>query len=137
MKHLIKARKQHVEQTCRDGEHAAGWMCTQPVSDLAFARAAAIFRAVGDEQRLRILERLAIREWCVSELASAEQEGLSTISQRLRILRAEGLVSRRREGKHIYYAIADQHVAHLVSTALAHAEEGRARSVGDDEEEDT
>jgi DNA-binding transcriptional ArsR family regulator len=135
MNRSIKARKQYVEQTCRDGEHTPGWVCTQPVSDLAFARAAAIFRAVGDEQRLRMLERLAIREWCVSELAGAEQEGLSTISQRLRILRAEGLVSRRREGKHIYYAIADQHVAQLVSTALAHAEEGRASSVRDEEED--
>jgi DNA-binding transcriptional ArsR family regulator len=60
---------------------------------------------------------------CVTELAASEQESLSTISQRLRVLRSENLIIRRRRGKHINYALADQHVMDLVFNALAHATE--------------
>jgi DNA-binding transcriptional ArsR family regulator len=87
------------------------------------ARAAGFFRAAGEVARLRLLSHLMHGEWCVSELAAALDEGMSTISQRLRVLRAEGLVERRREGKHIYYALADAHVASLLESALAHAAE--------------
>jgi len=89
----------------------------------AFERAASLFRAVGDVERLMLLERLSEGEWCVSELAAAGDDELSTVSQRLRLLRAEKLVSRRREGKHIYYSLADSHVAELIDSALSHANE--------------
>ena len=92
-------------------------------SDAAFERAAAIFRAVGDVARLKLLARLASGEWCVSELAEAADVGLSTVSQQLRLLRAEKLVARRREGKHIHYRLADDHVLALVQSALSHASE--------------
>ena len=62
-------------------------------------------------------------EACVSEIAAATNEELSTISQRLRILRSENLLTRRRQGKHILYSLADQHVAGLVFNALAHSTE--------------
>jgi len=91
------------------------------ISDDALDRAARLFRAIGDPPRLKLLAVLAHGEACVSELAGDEQ--LSTVSQRLRVLRAEDIVSRRREGKHIYYALADQHIATLVENALAHAAE--------------
>jgi DNA-binding transcriptional ArsR family regulator len=83
-----------------------------------------MFRAVGDEGRLRLMALLARGEACVTELAEATGDGLSTVSQRLRVLRVEGLVTRRRDGKHLYYALADDHVAQLILNALAHAEEG-------------
>lgn len=86
-------------------------------------RAAALFRALGDSARLSLLERLAGGEYCVTELADATGEGLSTISQRLRTLRSERLLKRRRLGKHVYYTLADQHVADLIASALAHAAE--------------
>lgn len=89
----------------------------------AYVRAAAIFRAAGDVARLRLLAELADGEWCVSELAENLKEGLSTVSQRLRLLRSEGLVARRRDGKHIFYTLADRHVADLLTTVLAHASE--------------
>jgi len=47
----------------------------------------------------------------------------STISQRLRILRTEGLLSARREGLHVFYRLADGHVMDLLANAVAHAEE--------------
>jgi ArsR family transcriptional regulator len=78
---------------------------------------------MGDPARLRILEMLASRELCVTEIVTALGERFSTVSQRLRLLRTEGLVSRRRKGTHLFYALADRHVADLIQNALAHATE--------------
>lgn len=66
------------------------------------------------------MELLVDRELCVSEIAAASGELISTVSHRMRLLRAEGLVSRRREGRHIYYALSDRHVYDLVLNALEH-----------------
>jgi DNA-binding transcriptional ArsR family regulator len=78
---------------------------------------------MGDGPRLRLLEMLSQREWCVSEIVQTMGEKFSTVSQRLRLLRLEGLIVRRREGTHLYYALADRHVADLIHNALAHAAE--------------
>jgi ArsR family transcriptional regulator len=93
------------------------------VDATALEKASRLFRAIGEPSRLRILSRLAQGEMCVTETAECEQESLPAISQRLRILRAENLIVRRRRGKHINYALADQHVMDLVFNALAHATE--------------
>jgi ArsR family transcriptional regulator len=85
-----------------------------------------LFRALGDAPRLQILRLLAHGECCVSEIVAAANEKFSTISQRLRVLRTEGLVERRREGTHVFYALADRHVADLIRNALAHADERSA-----------
>jgi DNA-binding transcriptional ArsR family regulator len=82
-----------------------------------------LFRALGDAARLRTLDMLVGREACVSELAAASDESVSTVSHRLRLLRSEGLVRRRREGRHIYYSLADVHVLELIRNALDHANE--------------
>jgi DNA-binding transcriptional ArsR family regulator len=87
----------------------------------ALERAVRLFRALGDEARLRMLDLLVPGEACVSELASSTGERVSTVSHRLRLLRSEGLVTRRREGRHIFYALADRHVLELVENALQHA----------------
>jgi DNA-binding transcriptional ArsR family regulator len=73
---------------------------------------------------LKLLTRLAEGEWCVTELAQAAHVTLPAVSQQLRILRAEGLVKRRRAGKHVYYALADAHIRDLLQSALDHAAEG-------------
>lgn len=82
---------------------------------------AELFRAAGDPQRLRLLAILADGERCVSELAQGDN--LSVVSQRLRVLRGVHLVRRRREGKHVYYSLADRHVEELIRSALEHADE--------------
>jgi ArsR family transcriptional regulator, lead/cadmium/zinc/bismuth-responsive transcriptional repressor len=86
-------------------------------------RAAALFRAAGDPARLALLSLIGAGERCVSELAELTGEQMSTISQRLKLLRSAQLVRRRREGKHIYYRLADAHVAALIHSALEHAAE--------------
>lgn len=83
-------------------------------------RAASLLRAAGEPERLRLLERLGRSEACVGELAEEFQCGTPTISQRLKILHQEGLISRRREGKHIFYQLDDDHVKQLLDNVLAH-----------------
>lgn len=93
------------------------------VNDEHLERAASIFRAAGDISRLKLLHRLSDGEWCVTELAEAAGVGLSTVSQQLRLLRAERIVARRRAGKHIFYSLADSHVSDLIHSAIEHAAE--------------
>jgi DNA-binding transcriptional ArsR family regulator len=94
------------------------------ISDQAAERAAALFRAAGDVHRLRVIEQLGHGdELCVTELAEASGQKMSTLSQQLRILKAERIVKARRDGKHIYYSLADDHVRELIEAALRHAAE--------------
>ena len=94
-----------------------------PVDEASIEVASRIFRAMGDPSRLRTLAILSQGEACVSEIAASTGEELSTISQRLRVLRSENLLVRRRQGKHILYSLADQHVSGLIFNALAHSTE--------------
>jgi ArsR family transcriptional regulator, lead/cadmium/zinc/bismuth-responsive transcriptional repressor len=109
---------------CSVGEH--NHQQRVPASAEIVERAANLFFALGDMGRLRLLERLLDQEWCVTELAAELDEELSTVSQRLKLLRAHGLVRRRRDGKHIFYSLLDQHIADLISNALAHASETKS-----------
>ena len=110
------------DEHCGPEEHARR-LRTAAVSDDQLERAAAIFRAAGDLSRLKLLFRLCDGEWCVTELAEAAGVGLSTVSQQLRLLRAERIVARRCAGKHIFYSLADAHVSDLIQSAIEHAAE--------------
>lgn len=104
--------------------HAERRESRKPSVDAAtLDRGAELFAALGDPPRLRILALLAQGPACVSDLAADEGESMSTISQRLKVLRSVSLVRRRRQGKHVVYSLADQHVVDLVFNALAHASE--------------
>jgi DNA-binding transcriptional ArsR family regulator len=70
-------------------------------------QAVAALKALGNEDRLLLLCQLAQGEMCVSDLEAALDIRQPTLSQQLAVLRAEGLVETRREGKHIYYQVAD------------------------------
>jgi ArsR family transcriptional regulator, lead/cadmium/zinc/bismuth-responsive transcriptional repressor len=107
-----------------DGSHPISRPQPLPPSQ-SIERAANLFRALGEPSRLRLLSRLIDGSRCVGELAEAENEAMSTISQRLRVLRAENIVVRRRNGKHIHYGLVDRHVTNLVLNALAHADEAQ------------
>ncbi len=104
--------------SCQPGDHKHTGNILPPAS---LERAAQMFRAMGDGPRLRILNLLERGELCVTEIVAVVGEKFSTVSQRLRILRGEGLIVRRRDGNHLFYALADRHVADLISNALAHA----------------
>jgi len=106
--------------TCGAGDHGHSDPAIPPAT---LERAARLFRAMADAPRLRVLDLLKGRELCVTEIVAAVGEKFSTVSQRLRVLRQEGLLARRRDGNHLYYALADRHVADLIQNALAHAAE--------------
>lgn len=109
---------------CELTEHDARSPLGPRVSEETYERAASFFRAAGDVARLKLLTRLSDGgEWCVTELAQAAGVTLPTVSQQLRLLRAGGLVSRRRVAKHVYYALADAHIRDLLRNALDHAAE--------------
>ena len=122
MKTLSLAKKIEPAE-CGPGEHRRRRIFP-PISPAALDRAVRIFKALGDPPRLRLLAILAHGELCVSEIAEIDDDGLSTVSQRLRVLRSADLVNRRRDGQHILYGLADQHIGDLISNALAHAAEG-------------
>ncbi len=84
-------------------------------------RAAGMLRAGGDPARLRILELLLKGEYRVSEIAALTNAEMSTTSQRLRVLLQENLVSRRRDGRDMFYRLSDSHVKTLIQNVLDHA----------------
>jgi len=108
----------------RASEHSHGARVPRYGAE-ALEQAGRLFKSLGDSERLQILELLAAGESCVSEIAESTRAELSTVSQRLRLLRTEGLVHRRREGKHIFYSLSDRHVAGLIQNALEHIDETR------------
>ncbi|HMF78248.1 MAG TPA: metalloregulator ArsR/SmtB family transcription factor [Bryobacteraceae bacterium] len=120
---------------CDESEHTAsprGDQQTPPAKSVDLA--AGLFRALGDSARLRLMIRLIEGELCVGDLALAEGESMPAISQRLRVLRLENIVVRRRQGKHIKYALADHHITQMVLNALAHADEAEQSSTGKEED---
>jgi ArsR family transcriptional regulator len=87
-----------------------------------FAGLAEVGRALGNEHRLRILELLAQRERSVEELAERAGLSIANASQHLRLLRAAGLLTSRRDGKHVLYVVSDPTVLGL-TTALGQVAE--------------
>ena len=78
--------------------------------------AVTMLKLLGNEDRLLLLCELSQGECGVSELEQRLGIRQPTLSQQLAVLRADGVVSTRREGKNIYYAIAEPRVLHLLQT---------------------
>jgi DNA-binding transcriptional ArsR family regulator len=89
--------------------------------NVAREHAAKVFRALGDPERLRLIQILAVDECSVSELAEVMGIRPNTLTQRLRVLRNSGLVERRRSGRQIFYRLADGSVADFVRRTFADA----------------
>ena len=84
---------------------------------------AEFYRVFGDATRLKILYVLLSAEMCVYDIASVLGMSQSAISHQLRVLKQMDLVKNRREGKTIFYALADAHIVTILSQALDHIEE--------------
>lgn len=84
---------------------------------------AEFFNALADPNRLRLMSALANRELCVCDLAAAVKVSESAVSHQLRILRSQRLVKYRREGRNIYYSLADQHIISLYQEVSEHLKE--------------
>jgi ArsR family transcriptional regulator, lead/cadmium/zinc/bismuth-responsive transcriptional repressor len=85
-----------------------------------YAELSALFGALSDPTRIRIVHVLLSQEMCTCDLAALIGVSESAISQQLRLLRALGLVKFRRAGRVVYYSLDDEHVADLARIGLAH-----------------
>ena len=84
---------------------------------------AELFKVFGDSTRIRILYVLFEAEVCVCDLAEALNMTQSAISHQLRILKQSQLVKSRRDGKSVFYSLADDHVKTIIGMAIEHLEE--------------
>ena len=82
-----------------------------------------LFKVFGDSTRIRILYVLFESEVCVCDLASALNMTQSAISHQLRILKQNKLVKSRRDGKSIFYSLADDHVKTIIAQGREHITE--------------
>lgn len=82
-----------------------------------------LMKGFADGTRLKILCLLRGREVCVHEIVEALDVSQSAVSHQLRTLRSARLVAHRREGRHVYYRLADAHVEEMLDNALSHGEE--------------
>lgn len=81
------------------------------------------FKVFGDATRLKILYVLLCSEMCVYDISSILGMSQSAISHQLRVLKQMDLVKNRREGKTIFYSLADDHITTILSQGLDHIEE--------------
>ncbi len=93
---------------------------TDLADDETLYRVAELFKVFGDPTRVRILHTLFDKELCVQDIADCLEMSQSAISHQLRILKQSALVKFRREGKTIYYSLADDHVATIMKQGLEH-----------------
>lgn len=84
---------------------------------------AALFKAMADPNRLKILWALHQGEMCVCDLAALLACSESATSHQLRLLRQMQLVSNRRQGQVLYYRLNDDHIHTLIHVALEHVRE--------------
>lgn len=82
-----------------------------------------LFKVFGDATRLQILYLLSGKELCVCDIAAALGMSQPGASYQLKVLRQSRLVRSRKEGKTVFYALADSHVAAIIGTAKEHLEE--------------
>ena len=92
-------------------------------SDDESERLAELFKNFGDATRIRILYALYEEEICVNDLSELLNMSQPAISHQLRILKQSRLIRSRREGRLIYYSLADEHVRNLLSVGMEHVTE--------------
>ena len=84
---------------------------------------AELFKVFGDSTRIKILYVLFQSEMCVCVIAQLLNMSQSAISHQLRVLKQAQLVKYRREGKTVFYSLADAHVNTILNQGLEHIEE--------------
>lgn len=81
---------------------------------------AQVFKVLADPTRVRLISLLAEKELFVGELAELLDMTLSAVSHHLRLLRQLRLVKARRQGRHVYYSLDDEHVRDVYKLGLEH-----------------
>lgn len=84
---------------------------------------AELFKVFGDSTRIRILYVLFVSEMCVCDIAQLLNMTQSAISHQLRILKQSRLIKARRDGKTVFYSLADEHVRTVIGMGMEHITE--------------
>ncbi|PSQ58304.1 MAG: transcriptional regulator [Bacteroidetes bacterium QH_10_64_19] len=108
-----------LETTCGTEEALSEALPTDAVTD----ETVRLLKGFANETRLQILCLLRDREVCVHDIVEALGMSQSAVSHQLRVLRDARLVAHRREGRHVYYRLADDHVREMLENALTHGAE--------------
>lgn len=107
-------------QVCTECHHHQHISREEIPSDEILYRMAELFKTFGDPTRIRILSALARQEMCVCDIADLLGMSQSAISHQLRVLKQMELVKFRREGKTVFYSLADSHVSTILAQGLDH-----------------
>lgn len=81
---------------------------------------AELYKVFGDSTRIKILYALLEAEMCVGDIAELLNASPSAVSHQLRVLKANKLVKFRRDGKTVYYSLADEHVRTIIDMGMEH-----------------
>ena len=84
---------------------------------------AELFKIFGDTTRIKILYALFEAELCVGDMAQLLGLSQTAVSHQLRVLKGNKLVKFRREGKTVFYSLADDHVRRIINQGMEHVEE--------------
>ena len=101
-------------------EEAVTCVKNEMIPDEYVTKLASFFKSVSEENRVRMIFALSKREMCVYDIAAALGISQSLVSHQLKLLKLEGQVKSRREGKNVYYSLDDQHVVDIFEEALKH-----------------
>jgi len=112
------------KSTVCDVRHHHGYVKDMNIpKDEELYRLADLFKIFGNPTRIRILSALKTHELCVCDIADLLGMTQSAISHQLRILKQMQLVKFRRDGKTVYYSLADDHVYTILSQGMEHINE--------------
>ncbi len=84
---------------------------------------ARLFKVLGDQTRIRILNALYRSELCVCDLTSILGMNQSAVSHQLRVLRDAKIVRSRKQGKNVLYSLDDSHISDLIRLGSEHVQE--------------
>ena len=103
-------------------EHVQTAKSHMPDEDQLFLLAE-LFKVFSDSTRIRIICALAEEELCVCDIADLLGASQSAVSHQLRVLKNARLVKPRRDGKTVFYSLADDHVRKIIAQGMEHIEE--------------
>lgn len=101
-------------------EEAVICVKNEMIPDVYVTKLASFFKSVSEENRVRMIFALSKREMCVNDIVAALGISQSLVSHQLKLLKLEGQVKSRREGKNVYYSLDDQHVVDIFEETLKH-----------------
>ena len=84
---------------------------------------AELFKVFGDSTRIKILCALFTSELCVYDISQLLNVSQTAVSHQLRVLKTNKLVKSRKDGKNVFYSLADDHVFSIIGQGMEHIEE--------------